>query len=700
PRDEARPAPAAPAAAARSNARKVYHLTDGSPLACEIDQKLELSGYELALLDHTDELIEMIGAIAPHLVVVDAAFAPDLERIGDLVKTARHRASHRVAMLALSESADLDVRLRAMRAGSDAFIATPTSTAEVMARIAELTEAGDADPYRVLIVEDDRSQAIFAESILRKAGMHTTMVTDPLAVLDQLDQVHPDLILMDLYMPGCSGMELTAIIREREAFVSTPIVFLSGEHDTDKHFEALNAGGDDFLSKPIRPKHLISAVTNRLRRARHIQRRSQNQNPRDPASGLYDRAYVLDRINAKLASDEAIAHRGGILFVDLDDAVAQRERIGLIDFDRLLGQVGTFLSGHLDASELIARFGDSSFIVLSPERGADALTRQCADLRERASRETFDVGGRQLHVNLSFGICAFATAIGDAGAMLNAAERAMSESRKPGIGNVHVFVQKPTGDAALVEEIRAALRGDSFHLVFQPIAALQSDDDGDADEQFQALLRLRADGGRILTASDIVPAAEQAGLIDDVDRWVASRCLMVLSDRARLGRPVRLFASQSSSAMRDPSRVGWLRQQIETRRIDANRLVLELRVPADDAARDALTGFAAAAQKIGVGLCLSGLEPGDGAHATIDAVPTDYVKLSPACMDDRSIRYRDELRRLVHHAHDGGRRVIAPRIEDAQSAAMLWTVGVDFIQGNFVQHEAQNLDYDFRAAAS
>jgi len=68
-------------------------------------------------------------------------------------------------------------------------------------------------------------------------------------------------------------------------------------------------------------------------------------------------------------------------------------------------------------------------------------------------------------------------------------------------------------------------------------------------------------------------------------------------------------------------------------------------------------------------------------------------------MDDRSIRHRDELRRLVHHAHEGGRRVIAPRIEDAQSAAMLWTVGVDFIQGNFVQHEAQNLDYDFRAAA-
>jgi Response regulator containing a CheY-like receiver domain and a GGDEF domain len=142
--------------------------------------------------------------------------------------------------------------------------------------------ADSADPYRVLIVEDDRSQAIFAESILRKAGMTTRMCTDPLAALDQLDEFQPELILMDLYMPACDGMELTSIIREREAFVSTPIVFLSGEQNEEKHFEALDSGGDDFLNKPIRPKHLIAAVTNRVRRARQLERRGTGGSPRDP----------------------------------------------------------------------------------------------------------------------------------------------------------------------------------------------------------------------------------------------------------------------------------------------------------------------------------------------------------------------------------------------------------------------------------
>ncbi|HET9190684.1 MAG TPA: response regulator, partial [Rudaea sp.] len=261
----AAPIAAAPIAAAPTTAeqRKVFHLSDGNPLACEIDQKIEAAGYELTLLDRVDELKEVLAAFAPHLVVVDAPFQDALESVGDMVKAARTRLGRRLALLAFSDSAELPVRLRAMRAGADSFIPLPAQSGDVMGRIAELLDAETSDPFRVLIVEDDRSQAMFAESILRKAGMHTLAATDPLAALDQLDEFKPELILMDLYMPNCSGMELTAIIREREAFINTPIVFLSGEHDEEKHFEALNAGGDDFLSKPIRPKHLISAVTNR-----------------------------------------------------------------------------------------------------------------------------------------------------------------------------------------------------------------------------------------------------------------------------------------------------------------------------------------------------------------------------------------------------------------------------------------------------
>jgi len=685
---------------ARSEQRKVFHLSDGNPLACEVDQKIETSGYELTLLDSVDELKEVLAAFAPHLIIIDAPFQDALESIGDMVKAARARLGRRLALLAFSDSAELPVRLRAMRAGADSFVPLPAQSGEIMGRIAELLDADTSDPFRVLIVEDDRSQAIFAESILRKAGMNTAAVTDPLAALDRLEGFNPELILMDLYMPNCSGMELTAIIREREAFINTPIVFLSGEHDEEKHFEALNAGGDDFLSKPIRPKHLISAVTNRVRRARTIGRRAQAQNPKDPVTGLYQRAYVLDRLNATLAGEDAAAQSGGLLYVEIDGAGQIRERVGLTIFDALLNQVGAFIASHIEAKDLAARYGDTSFVLLCHGGDDSALAKLAADLRDRTVREVFEHEGKTLTVSLGFGICAFAASLGDAGAMLNAAERALSEARAPGQHRIGVYRTAAAVSAEIDQSLgallRTALAAEEFQLLFQPMVALQ----GGEEEAFQSLLRLRGADGKLYTAAEILPTAEREGIAADIDRWVISRCMLVMAERARQRRPVRLFVSQGIEAVRDPQRAAWLGQLLETRRLSGAQLVLEFRLDeAANAVRE-VAAFGNSLRPIGVSLCLAGFDAHPNTLQLLQHLPVAYLKLAPKYTGAglRDVALREELRQIVVRAHDSERRVIAPRIEDAQSASLLWNAGVDYLQGDFVQQAGQELSFDFHAA--
>ena len=693
----------APVALRAAESRKVYHLSDGNPLASEIGQKLDSAGlYELTILDNVEHLREILGAFPPHLVIVDAAFEDSLEAIGALVKSARARARHRLALLSFSNSGEVPVRLRAMRAGADAFVALPAQADEVTLRIGELLSADSADPYRILIVEDDRSQAIFAESILRKAGMTTCMVTDPLAALDQLDEFKPELILMDLYMPACDGMELTSIIREREAFVSTPIVFLSGEQNEEKHFEALDSGGDDFLSKPIRPKHLISAVTNRVHRARQLGRRGAGASPRDPVSGLYQRAHVLDQVNALLTRDDAHAAHGGLMYIEIDAAGRTRERIGMLAFDALLAQLGAFIASHVGAHDLATRYGDASFLLLCPAGDEAALTALATRLRDRTAREAFELDGRSYTLSLSFGICSFAARLGEVGAMLNAAERAMADARKPGGSHVGLFhtasVAAPAGTfQALGEQIRSALKSDSFQLLFQPIVALQ----GSEVEQFQALLRLAGADGKLYTAAEIVPVAQRDGLIAEIDRWVMSRCLLVLAERARQQRTVRLFVNQSIEAADDTQRVVWLKQMLETRRLDGDQLVVEFRLADAQAHLHDLTEFAAEVHQLGVHVALSAFEASAATLELLDELPISFVKISPRYSDEglRTPVLREELRQIVQHAHAKSIEVIAPRIENAQSAAMLWTAGVDFIQGDFVQQPGQDLTFDFHAAS-
>ena len=700
---EPAPAPlaaAAPAQPARSEQRKVFHLSDGNALACEVDQKIETTGYELTLLDSVDELKEVLAAFAPHLVIIDAPFQDALESIGDMVKAARARVGRRLALLAFSDSAELPVRLRAMRAGADSFIPLPAQSGEVMGRIAELLDADTSDPFRVLIVEDDRSQAIFAESILRKAGMNTAAVTDPLAALDRLEGFNPELILMDLYMPNCSGMELTAIIREREAFINTPIVFLSGEHDEEKHFEALNAGGDDFLSKPIRPKHLISAVTNRVRRARTLGRRAQAQNPKDAVTGLYQRAYVLDHLNAMLAGEDASARSGGLLYVEIDGAGQIRERVGLTIFDALLNQVGAFIASHIEGKDLAARYGDTSFVLLCHGGDDGGLAKLAADLRDRTAREVFEHEGKTLTVSLGFGICAFSASLGDAGAMLNAAERALTEARAPGQNRIGVYRAAAAVSADIEQSLgamlRAALAAEEFQLLFQPMVSLAGGD----EEAFQSLLRLRGTDGKLYTATEILPIAEREGIAADIDRWVISRCMLVMAERARQRRPVRLFVSQGIEAARDPQRAAWLGQLLETRRLSGSQLVLEFRLDeAANAVRE-LAAFGNSLRPIGVSLCLAGFDADPGTLQLLQHLPVAYLKLAAKYTSSglRDVALREELRQIVVRAHDSERRVIAPRIEDAQSASLLWNAGVDYLQGDFVQQAGQELSFDFHAA--
>ncbi|HET7923909.1 MAG TPA: response regulator, partial [Rhodanobacteraceae bacterium] len=501
-------APTATPTRSTAPARKMaYHLSRGEPPAAEIDRYLAEQGHDLNTFDGTDELKELLVALPPHLVVVDAAFEHALDEIGALVKRARAEVSERIWFVALANEAELPRRLRAVRAGCDAFIPLPAKPEDVIARIGELIETERSNPYRIMIVEDDRSQTLFAESILRKAGMETLAITEGLSALDELDRFRPELILMDLYMPDVDGMELTALIREREAFLSTPIVFLSGEHDADKHFEALNAGGDDFLSKPIRPKHLISAVTNRVRRARQMSSRQQAAPvaaPAPAADGTVAREALLQRLAECLAMEDARSRAGGLVAFELEDAPILRIRLGDARAERLLAEIASFIAGHAGAHDKVAREGDAGFLLLNSDREGAQLGAYAANIRDRLSRETFAAAEGAAQLLLDAGVAAFQDSVGDALAMLEAAKSAIAKSRA--VGKHGVFVvhdETKTNDGELARLIRFALDGAGLQILFQPIVSLH----GEEHEQFQALLRLKGDDGHQYAAAEIVPVA-------------------------------------------------------------------------------------------------------------------------------------------------------------------------------------------------
>ena len=164
---------------------------------------------------------------------------------------------------------DFESRLQAVRAGATHYFVKPLAMKKLIQVLDEIVADGKPiDAFRILVVDDDEALTNIYRLSLEGAGMQVMVVNDPMQALPQLKVFEPELILMDINMPACDGMELASIIRQFEEYNSTPIIFLTTEWRTEKKLAAMSLGSDDFLTKPIMPWHLVASVKSRVKRAR------------------------------------------------------------------------------------------------------------------------------------------------------------------------------------------------------------------------------------------------------------------------------------------------------------------------------------------------------------------------------------------------------------------------------------------------
>ncbi|WP_454257303.1 EAL domain-containing protein [Pseudoxanthomonas mexicana] len=569
----------------------------------------------------------------------------------------------------------------------DTAPATPPTEAPAAAAPQAPEPVDPESPYRVLIVEDDRGQALFAQSVLHGAGMQAEVQMQSDGLLDAMRRFRPDLVLMDLHMPGKDGMSLTMLLRQQLEYLHLPIVFLTGDPDPERQFEVLESGADDFLNKPIRPRHLIAAVSNRIQRAR--QRNQALQAPRPSVNsdtGLPTRTFVLQHLADSLQRQS----RGGLFFVEVNSALSLRERYGYAVFEHLMNQAGRQLAAAASPHP-VARLNDNSFLMLADSVDEATLPALAQQVRDGLGSHDFQTRANEvLKLRSSVGYTALSLGFADAGSALEAIERAVLQARlKP--DSVAEYVPAEVGDDAP----RISLEDGQFELAYQPIVAVA----GSEQAQYQVLLRMRQPDGSLLPASQVIPAAELAGGIAQIDHWVLEHALYVLAERQAQGPSLRLFVSQSPRSLARESHAQWLLDALRARGIEGTSLVIDLRLADALIHTVTLRQFCQQLMPAGVQFCLSQFEPGAEADALLTQLPLGFVRVSSKYASAHAdMQLRDQLRGIIDNAHRQGLQVIGQQIEDPQAAAAMWMGGVDFIQGNLVQAVGSELGFDFHNA--
>jgi diguanylate cyclase (GGDEF)-like protein len=376
------------------------------PFARELQLRLSHFGFELQMFERVDELRPNSVVRRPAAVILDLSSAAGAQGAPAAAAAVRAACGEDVPVVFVSSRADIEARLEAVRAGCNGYFVKPVNFSEVVTTLDRLTRS-EPEPYRILIVDDEAEAAAYHAASLEAAGLQTAIVTDPLQVTSQLVEFRPDVILMDVYMPRCSGAELAAVIRQEEAFVGVPIVFLSRETDRMKQIAALGEGGDDFFSKPVPPAELVAAVAARALRGRTLRQLME----RDGLTGLYTHSRIIEQLEAAVRRADRRDGRLAVAMIDVDGFKGINDSHGHLAGDQVLKALAQLLRQRLRLSDILGRFGGDEYLVVLPDTDGAAALAKMDDIRCNFGAVEHDTGRQSFSVTLSAGIAEFPLAV-------------------------------------------------------------------------------------------------------------------------------------------------------------------------------------------------------------------------------------------------------------------------------------------------
>ncbi len=428
--------PAAPAIYHSFSHREQVHvlLIEAEPsLGDEMSQGLSQFGYLVKHCTNFPEAERAIRNDAPDLLVVDSLLSGFADCTEDL-PLLFERLGFSLPAIFLMEQMSFSNRLAAAKAGGRAFLTKPVDISLMAGSIEMLVRERDQAPYRVLIVDDDETLAEHYRLVLEASGMLAEKVCRPEETLAALQFLHPDLLLLDLYMPDCKGSDLAVAIRYEDAWLSLPIIFISAEDDLEQQIKALNNGGDDFITKPISDARLVATVRARAARARKIDELMSL----DSLTGLLKHSSIKDRLAQEFDSADRQGAGMAMVMLDIDHFKQVNDSWGHPVGDQVLKTLAQLLRQRLRRQDSIGRYGGEEFAIVLPGCTAENALHLLNDIRQRFSEIYFKHKQHRFTVTLSAGI-ATKGQCSDAGGLLAAADAALYVAKDGGRNQVQLF---------------------------------------------------------------------------------------------------------------------------------------------------------------------------------------------------------------------------------------------------------------------
>jgi multidomain signaling protein FimX len=428
-----------------------------------------------------------------------------------------------------------------------------------------------------------------------------------------------------------------------------------------------------------------------------LEKKLKDMSKLDLVTGAYNRVHFFDSFNAVVGKP---GQEGMVFYLKPDNFKKLREEIGIDQSDRLLADLVQVIIHKLTGkNDILARFDSEYFLLLLPGQSQEHAEQFAEALCKAISEHLFNVNGKSISLTCSIGIYQYDESSKHAQDVLNRAEKGLHESEEQG-GNCYTYyipgedeLAEQERFALLSKQIKHALKNNLMQLMFQPIVSLK----GDENKNYEVLLRMRDEKKNILPPKSFLPAADHAGLMTAIDRWVLAHSIKVISEQRRAGNPVRLFVKLSASSLKDNKFLAWLQDILKAAHAEPDTLVIEV---FEDVVGENANSYKILAQglkTLHVKLAIDHFGTAENSVTLAKKVTADYLKLDSSIVG--ALSSSSDAQNTVHAISaalkDKPTKLIANAVEDPHTLATIYSTGVDYIQGFFLQEPTASLDYDF-----
>ncbi|MBT8107295.1 MAG: EAL domain-containing protein [Gammaproteobacteria bacterium] len=408
---------------------------------------------------------------------------------------------------------------------------------------------------------------------------------------------------------------------------------------------------------------------------------------RDPTMLFFHRAQFLERITKRLRRKPASGTHC-LVYIRPDNFGEVCDKVGIIKSEEILAQFAEFVRKRLHPRDVAGRFEGTAIMALLERGSARDAQVWGEQLIGQLAKTTFEVGEISTPMTCTVGSCSVSEAFSNLEEFVAATRRAYDMGKQAG-GNTSFLdenadqdTKQREFDAIWVKHLKSALMDNRFRLAQLPIAGLRSD----SIHMFDLLVRMIDEQGNSVLPSEFIPAARRNNMLKNIDRWMLTAAVAF----CKRSDADRVFVRLSQQSITDATTAAWMQKRLDADGFDCSRIVVQ--VPERDAAKHIkqTRALVKRVRKLGIGFALEHYGVDKKRFQILDLLKPDYIKidgeLMHTLMTDNAMQA--SVSAIVKGAQERGIKTIAERVENANAMAVLFQLGLDFMQGHYVHEPA------------